>query len=143
MPPLALPGLVAAHSLTIQTAVAAWGARGLRVPARNALLADIVPPEVYGRAYGFERAMDNLGAVGGPRSPSGFLLRSACAARLGFRSFRACSPRLRSSTRSATRTSRGSGSASRSASGWRRDSPGRWYVARGGQECPQSGSSRQ
>ena len=40
--------------------------RGLRVPARNALLADIVPPEVYGRAYGFERAMDNLGAIGGP-----------------------------------------------------------------------------
>ena len=44
----------------------AWGARGLRVPARNALLADIVPPEVYGRAYGFERAMDNLGAIAGP-----------------------------------------------------------------------------
>jgi MFS family permease len=44
----------------------AWAARGLRVPARNALLADIVPPEVYGRAYGFERAMDNLGAIGGP-----------------------------------------------------------------------------
>lgn len=45
---------------------AAWTARGLRGPARNALLADIVPPEVYGRAYGFERAMDNLGAIGGP-----------------------------------------------------------------------------
>ena len=44
----------------------AWTARGLRVPARNALLADIVPPEVYGKAYGFERAMDNLGAIGGP-----------------------------------------------------------------------------
>lgn len=44
----------------------AWTARGLRVPARNALLADIVPPSVYGRAYGFERAMDNLGAIGGP-----------------------------------------------------------------------------
>ncbi|MCA1842249.1 MAG: MFS transporter [Actinobacteria bacterium] len=44
----------------------AWTARGLRVPARNALLADIVPPEVYGRAYGFERAMDNLGAIAGP-----------------------------------------------------------------------------
>lgn len=44
----------------------AWTARGLRVPARNALLADIVPAEVYGRAYGFERAMDNLGAIGGP-----------------------------------------------------------------------------
>jgi len=44
----------------------AWAARGLRVPARNALLADVVAPAAYGRAYGFERAMDNLGAVGGP-----------------------------------------------------------------------------
>lgn len=44
----------------------AWTARGLRVPARNALLADAVPASVYGRAYGFERAMDNLGAIGGP-----------------------------------------------------------------------------
>jgi MFS family permease len=45
---------------------AAWSSRGLRVPARNALLADVVPPAAYGRAYGFERAMDNLGAIGGP-----------------------------------------------------------------------------
>ena len=44
----------------------AWTARGLRVPARNALLADIVPADSYGRAYGFERAMDNLGAIVGP-----------------------------------------------------------------------------
>lgn len=44
----------------------AWAARGLRSPARNALLADAVEPSAYGRAYGFERAMDNLGAVGGP-----------------------------------------------------------------------------
>lgn len=45
---------------------AAWAARGLRVPARNALLADLVPADAYGRAYGFERMMDNLGAIGGP-----------------------------------------------------------------------------
>jgi MFS family permease len=44
----------------------AWAARGLRVPARNALLADIVPASAYGRAYGFERMMDNLGAIAGP-----------------------------------------------------------------------------
>ena len=44
----------------------AWTARGLRVPSRNALLADVVPPAAYGRAYGFERAMDNLGAIAGP-----------------------------------------------------------------------------
>jgi MFS family permease len=44
----------------------AWFSRGLRVPARNALLADTVHASVYGRAYGFERAMDNLGAIVGP-----------------------------------------------------------------------------
>lgn len=44
----------------------AWAARGLRVPARNALLADLVPVRLYGRAYGFERMMDNLGAIVGP-----------------------------------------------------------------------------
>lgn len=44
----------------------AWAARGLRSPARNALLADAVSPSFYGRAYGFERAMDNLGAIIGP-----------------------------------------------------------------------------
>ncbi len=44
----------------------AWVARGLRTPARNALLADAVDQGAYGRAYGFERAMDNLGAVLGP-----------------------------------------------------------------------------
>lgn len=43
-----------------------WVARGLRVPSRNALLADVVPSSAYGRAYGFERMMDNLGAIGGP-----------------------------------------------------------------------------
>lgn len=45
---------------------AGWASRGLRTPARNALLADSVPGSVYGRAYGFERAMDNLGAILGP-----------------------------------------------------------------------------
>ena len=44
----------------------AWLMRGLRTPARNALLADVASPVTYGRAYGFERAMDNLGAIIGP-----------------------------------------------------------------------------
>lgn len=51
----------------------AWTARGLRVPARNALLADVVPPAAYGRAYGFERAMDNLGAILGPLAAMGLV----------------------------------------------------------------------
>jgi MFS family permease len=52
---------------------AAWTARGLRVPSRNALLADIVPAGAYGRAYGFERMMDNLGAILGPLSALGLV----------------------------------------------------------------------
>jgi MFS family permease len=44
----------------------AWAARGARGPARNALLAEVVPARAYGRAYGFERTMDNLGAIVGP-----------------------------------------------------------------------------
>jgi len=64
-----LSGLIGAAGAVWQVGVlraGAWAARGLRVPARNALLADVVPAAVYGRAYGFERAMDNLGAIGGP-----------------------------------------------------------------------------
>ena len=57
-----------------------WVTRGLRTPARNALLADVVPPVAYGRAYGFERAMDNLGAIGGP------LLAIALVVAIGVRS---------------------------------------------------------
>ncbi len=51
----------------------AWTARGLRVPARNALLADVVPRPAYGRAFGFERAMDNVGAILGPLAAIGLV----------------------------------------------------------------------
>ncbi len=64
-----LAGLTGAATATWHVGLlraGAWAARGLRVPARNALLADIAPPGAYGRAYGFERAMDNLGAIAGP-----------------------------------------------------------------------------
>jgi MFS family permease len=45
---------------------AAWLGRGVRTPVRKALLAAAVDPSVYGRAFGFERAMDTLGAIVGP-----------------------------------------------------------------------------
>jgi MFS family permease len=64
-----LSGLIGVATSAWQVGVlraGAWAARGLRVPARNALLADVVPLTSYGRAYGFERATDNLGAIGGP-----------------------------------------------------------------------------
>jgi MFS family permease len=44
----------------------AWLGKGVRQPLRNAILADAVAPEVRGRAFGFHRAGDSLGAVVGP-----------------------------------------------------------------------------
>lgn len=44
----------------------AWLGRGARTPGRKALLAAAVPAEAYGRAFGFERMMDTLGAIVGP-----------------------------------------------------------------------------
>jgi len=44
----------------------AWLGRGVRSPARKALLAADVPPNAYGRAFGLERFMDTLGAIAGP-----------------------------------------------------------------------------
>jgi MFS family permease len=43
-----------------------WTGRGARGPSRDALLADSVAEEQQGRAFGFERAMDTVGAVLGP-----------------------------------------------------------------------------
>jgi MFS family permease len=47
-----------------------WIGRGVRGPSRDALLADCVASEQQGRAFGFERAMDTIGAVLGPLSAS-------------------------------------------------------------------------
>ena len=44
----------------------AWLGRGVRSPARKALLAADVPANAYGRAFGLERLMDTLGAIVGP-----------------------------------------------------------------------------
>lgn len=58
---------LATHWVTVLLARAvAWMARGWRGPARNALLADSVAPVYYGNAFGFERAMDTIGAVLAP-----------------------------------------------------------------------------
>ena len=43
-----------------------WMGRGARGPVRDALLSESVPADVYGRAFGFEGAMDTLGAIIGP-----------------------------------------------------------------------------
>ena len=40
--------------------------KGIRGVPRDALIADAVPPQARGRAFGFHRALDTLGAVVGP-----------------------------------------------------------------------------
>lgn len=51
----------------------AWMSRGLRSPARDSLLASLAPRHAYGRAFGLERAGDNLGAVLGPLLAAGLV----------------------------------------------------------------------
>ena len=43
-----------------------WVGRGGKAPLRDALLTDSIPPEARGRAFGFHRAGDTLGAILGP-----------------------------------------------------------------------------
>ncbi|MGI0088576.1 MAG: MFS transporter [Nitrosotalea sp.] len=40
--------------------------KGIRTPPRDALIADSVPVTMAGKAFGFHRALDNIGAVAGP-----------------------------------------------------------------------------
>jgi MFS family permease len=46
--------------------VIGWFGRGFRGPIRDAMLADSVDPAVRGKAFGFHRAGDTIGAVVGP-----------------------------------------------------------------------------
>ena len=46
--------------------VFAWTGRGVRSPTKKALLAADVEPGAYGRAFGFERLLDTVGAIAGP-----------------------------------------------------------------------------
>jgi MFS family permease len=40
--------------------------KAARTPARDALISTSVDPSIRGRAFGFHRAMDRIGAIGGP-----------------------------------------------------------------------------
>ena len=60
---------LASHAFHVLAArSAAWLGRGVRSPAKKALLAADVPVGAYGRAFGLERFMDTLGAILGPLS---------------------------------------------------------------------------
>lgn len=75
------PLVVLGYSLTASTALfalatawpqvllaraLAWLGRGIRGPLRDAVLAESVPADARGRAFGFHRAGDTLGAIAGP-----------------------------------------------------------------------------
>lgn len=49
--------------------------KGIRTPPRDALIADVTPPSLLGRAFGFQRGLDHAGAVLGPLA-AWWLLRS-------------------------------------------------------------------
>lgn len=61
-------GLATAAWHVLLARAGAWLGRGVRTPVRKALLAASVDRESYGRAFGFERMMDTLGAIIGPAS---------------------------------------------------------------------------
>ena len=63
---------VAAWQVGVLRALA-WTSRGMRSPARDSLLASLAPRTGYGRAFGVERAGDNLGAVVGPLLAAGLV----------------------------------------------------------------------
>lgn len=65
-------GLATAAWHVLLARAIAWFGRGVRTPVRKALLAGAVTKETYGRAFGFERMMDTLGAIVG--SATAFLL---------------------------------------------------------------------
>jgi len=46
--------------------IVSWFGKGLRGPLRDAIVAQAISPGTRGRAFGFHRAMDTLGAVLGP-----------------------------------------------------------------------------
>jgi MFS family permease len=59
-------GFVGAWPQVLASRAIGWMGRGIRGPARDVLLTDAVAPELVGRAFGFERTMDTVGAILGP-----------------------------------------------------------------------------
>jgi MFS family permease len=62
----ALIALAAGWPLLLLGRLVSWFGKGLRGPLRDAIVVQAVTPETRGRAFGFHRAMDSLGAVVGP-----------------------------------------------------------------------------
>ena len=74
-----LYAFVTAWPQALLVRAAGWAGRGWRAPIRDALFHDAVTKETSGRAFGFERTMDTLGAVIAPLCAFFFVLK------IGFR----------------------------------------------------------
>lgn len=62
----ALIALAAGWPLLLIGRLLSWFGKGLRGPLRDAIVIQAISPETRGRAFGFHRAMDTIGAVVGP-----------------------------------------------------------------------------
>lgn len=62
----ALCALAVGWPLVMLAKAIAWTGKGIRGPLRNAILADAVDPQHRGKAFGFHRAGDTVGAILGP-----------------------------------------------------------------------------
>jgi MFS family permease len=62
----ALIALAAGWPLILLGRLLSWFGKGLRGPLRDAIVAQAITSESRGRAFGFHRAMDTVGAVIGP-----------------------------------------------------------------------------
>lgn len=62
----ALFALAAGWPLLLVGRVVGWFGRGVRSPLRNAMLANSIGPRDRGKAFGFHRAADTIGAIIGP-----------------------------------------------------------------------------
>ncbi|MFA5965614.1 MAG: MFS transporter [Sphingomonas sp.] len=51
--------------------------KGLRGAPRDALVADVTPPEIRGRAFGLRQSLDTVGAFGGPLLAIGLMIAFA------------------------------------------------------------------
>ena len=71
--------LATGFPLILVAKIFGWFGRGVRSPLRNAMLADAVPESARGRAFGFHRFGDTLGAVLGPALAVALLASSSGA----------------------------------------------------------------
>lgn len=62
----ALIALAAGWPLLLLGRIVSWFGKGLRGPLRDAIVIQAVSPQTRGRAFGFHRAADTVGAVLGP-----------------------------------------------------------------------------